>query len=56
MFTQKRLCTLFLPDGRVTLSNGRLILTKNGIREERELSGEIVIQKVLRDVFSIELI
>ena len=38
MFTQKRLCTLFLPNGRVTLSQQRLIITRGGKREERELT------------------
>lgn len=40
MFTRKRLCTLFLPDGRVTLSERRLIVTRGGQREERELTTE----------------
>lgn len=37
-FTQKRVCTIATPDGRVTLSNGKLIVTRNGKREERMLN------------------
>ncbi len=55
IFTQKRLCTLYLPDGRVTLSEKRLILTRNGTREERELVGEAEERKVLREVFGMEI-
>jgi N-hydroxyarylamine O-acetyltransferase len=54
-FTQKRVCTLFLPDGRATLSNTRLILTRNGSREERELTGEDEVCKVLYQIFAIAL-
>jgi N-hydroxyarylamine O-acetyltransferase len=55
MFTQKRLCTLFLPDGRATLSDSHLILTRSGKREERELDGENEIRKALREIFAIVL-
>jgi N-hydroxyarylamine O-acetyltransferase len=54
-FTRKRVCTLFLPDGRATLSESRLILTRSGVREERELGSEEDVRKVLREVFAIEL-
>lgn len=47
MFTRKTLCTLFLPEGRVTLSDHRLILTRHGQREEHELSPEEEIQALL---------
>ncbi len=55
IFTQKRLCTLYLPDGRATLSEKRLILTRAGVREERELSGEAEERQVLKEVFGIDL-
>jgi N-hydroxyarylamine O-acetyltransferase len=55
MFTQKRLCTLFLPDGRATLSENRLIITRDGTREERVLSGEDEERQVLQEVFGVEL-
>ena len=37
-FTQQRICTLATPDGRITLSEQKLILTKNGRRQERQLA------------------
>jgi N-hydroxyarylamine O-acetyltransferase len=39
-FTQKRVCSLALPDGRVTLSDLRLIETTQDAREERLLESE----------------
>jgi arylamine N-acetyltransferase len=40
-------------DGRVTLSEMRLITTTNGNREERQLKNETEYVEVLRDVFGI---
>lgn len=37
-FTQKRICSMATPRGRVTLSDQRLITTENGRREERDLT------------------
>jgi N-hydroxyarylamine O-acetyltransferase len=37
-FTQKRICSMATPHGRVTLSELRLIITENGKRQERELT------------------
>ncbi len=54
MFTQKRLCTLFLPDGRVTLSERQLILTRDGVREAREIREDEVPQ-VLKTYFDVIL-
>jgi N-hydroxyarylamine O-acetyltransferase len=39
-FTQKRVCTRATPDGRITLADRKLIVTRNGVREERSLNGE----------------
>lgn len=39
-FTRRRLCTLATPEGRITLSDRRLLITQNGKREERLLSEE----------------
>jgi len=57
LFTQKRLCTRFTPDGRITLSNLKLITTTEagGLREERMLSGEEEARAVLKDLFGINL-
>jgi arylamine N-acetyltransferase len=38
MFTQKKICTIFTTEGRVTLSNSKLIITRNTAREELEVS------------------
>lgn len=39
-FTQHRICSLATPEGRITLTDGKLIETQNGIRTERTLSEE----------------
>jgi N-hydroxyarylamine O-acetyltransferase len=39
-FTRKRVCSRATADGRITLSNGKLIETRNGVRHERVLSDE----------------
>jgi N-hydroxyarylamine O-acetyltransferase len=54
-FTQKRTCSLATTDGRVTLTDNRLITTRGSNREERELSGEAEIASVLRDQFGMML-
>ncbi len=53
-FTQKTVCSLATRDGRVTLSNRRLITTTNGARVERDLSDNEY-RTVLRDHFGIQL-
>lgn len=61
MFTQKRLATIFLPDGRVTLSDLRLIRTHgtgvhgSNLKEERDLFDEEEARQVLRVIFGIDL-
>jgi N-hydroxyarylamine O-acetyltransferase len=54
-FTQKRICSLCTIDGRLTLSDMRLITTRGREREEVELSTEIEYQDALRQVFGIEV-
>ena len=39
-FTRKRVCSRATPEGRVTLSDGKLIETRNGVREERVLADD----------------
>jgi N-hydroxyarylamine O-acetyltransferase len=51
-FTKKRVCTLARPDGRVTLTADRLIVTKNGVREENAVGAEDW-DRVLYDTFGI---
>lgn len=54
-FTRKRVCTLATPDGRITLSDLRLIITERGERTERLLD-EQEYHAVLREQFGIDLI
>lgn len=53
-FTRKQVCSLATPDGRITLSNGKLITTRNGSREERLLQAEER-RLILRDRFGVNL-
>lgn len=52
-FTQRRLCSLATPDGRVTLTGLRLINTRGGVREERTLESEEEYAATLRDLFGV---
>ena len=54
IFTRKRICTLATPDGRVSLEDGRLIITRRGIREERMVAPEEE-ASLLRELFGIDL-
>jgi N-hydroxyarylamine O-acetyltransferase len=52
-FTQRRICSLATQDGRVTLSEMRLIITRAGGREEKELGSEEEYAEALREHFGI---
>ncbi len=54
-FTRRRVCSLATPQGRVTFSDGSLIITTNGQRYERELSGQPEIEAALRRWFGVVL-
>jgi N-hydroxyarylamine O-acetyltransferase len=54
-FTQKRICSRATPDGRITLSEMKLITTSEGAREERSLSSEKEWNSTLREKFGIRL-
>jgi N-hydroxyarylamine O-acetyltransferase len=53
-FTRKRVCSRATPDGRITLSDGKLIETRNGVRRERDLSPDEWRDK-LRNLFGVVL-
>jgi N-hydroxyarylamine O-acetyltransferase len=53
-FTRKRICSLATPDGRVTLSDTRLIETRGGERSERDLD-EAEYAAALRELFGVDL-
>lgn len=52
-FTQRRICSLATEEGRATLSEMRLITTKGGERQERELVDEREYAEVLHEHFGI---
>lgn len=54
-FTQKRLSTLLTTEGRVTLSEHRLITTSNGSRTEQDLPDEEAWRRALQEIFGIAL-
>jgi N-hydroxyarylamine O-acetyltransferase len=54
-FTQRRICTLALPTGRVTLSDLKLITTLDGHRQERVLESEREYRAVLAERFGITI-
>jgi N-hydroxyarylamine O-acetyltransferase len=54
-FTRRRVCTLATPDGRVTLSDNRLIVTSGDQRHERVLADEEECAQALLQYFGIEL-
>jgi N-hydroxyarylamine O-acetyltransferase len=54
-FTRKRICTRATPDGRITLSNQRMIITHNGTRSERLLGSEEEWCDVLLENFGVVL-
>ena len=54
-FTRRRTCSRATPQGRITLSDGRLIVTERGERQERPLSGEDDYAAALREHFGIVL-
>jgi N-hydroxyarylamine O-acetyltransferase len=54
-FTQKRVCTRATPEGRVTLADKKLVVTRNGKKEERLLKSEDEWRTLLNDYFGIRL-
>ena len=53
-FTQNRVCTKALPNGRLTISGMRLIETRDGVRRERALNGKGELRDCLSKQFGIE--
>lgn len=54
-FTRKRICSLARPDGRVTLSDHKLIETVGTKRTERLLNSDTEIDSVLENLFGVVL-
>ena len=55
IFTQKRLCSLATPEGRISLEGMRLLTTRAGIREEIPIESEDAYQRLLNANFGIKL-
>jgi len=55
IFTRRRACTLATADGRITVSEMRLIITERGVKRERELASPEEWRAALREYFGIEL-
>ena len=54
-FTQNRICTRAAPDGRITLSGMKRIVTRDGGHEEKMLASEEERERVLQKFFGIRL-
>jgi N-hydroxyarylamine O-acetyltransferase len=54
-FTRKRICSRATPDGRITLADRQLIITRRGNREEKMLGSEEEWQAALQKYFQIVL-
>lgn len=54
-FTKKRVCTRLTDEGRITLRDKRLIETRNGQRQERQISSEAECLAALEKHFGIRL-
>jgi N-hydroxyarylamine O-acetyltransferase len=54
-FTRNRICSMATAEGRITLSNDKLIETRHGIREERVLAGDQEWREKLGDRFGVIL-
>jgi len=54
-FTQRRVCSLATPDGRITLGEDRLIVTSRGQRTEVPVADDAEYRALLRGRFGIEI-
>ena len=54
-FTRVSIISRATPDGRVSLEDGRLILTSNGLREERPIASNEEYHALLREHFGFDL-
>jgi N-hydroxyarylamine O-acetyltransferase len=54
-FTRQRICSLATPEGRLTLSDNKLIETRGASRQETALSGDHDWQAKLSEVFGVVL-
>jgi N-hydroxyarylamine O-acetyltransferase len=55
IFTQRRACSLATPEGRITVTDKRVIITDRGEKHERELASHEEWTAALRERFGIDL-
>jgi N-hydroxyarylamine O-acetyltransferase len=53
-FTQRWICSKATSDGRITLTNRRLIITRGGTREESALTTEDEVRRCLQEQFDVK--
>ena len=54
-FTRRSVCSRATPEGRITLADGKLIITQNGTREEWFLASDQERQAALKEYFDVVL-
>jgi N-hydroxyarylamine O-acetyltransferase len=54
-FTRGNIISRATPDGRVSLEDGRLILTKNGQRSQRPVADKVEYESLLKEYFDITI-
>ncbi len=54
-FTRRKVCSMATPDGRITISDYKLIITRNGEKQERPLNSEDERQCALQEYFGVVL-
>lgn len=54
-FTRKSVCSMATPDGRITVADRKLILTRKGKRKERLLASGAAWRAALKEYFDIVL-
>jgi N-hydroxyarylamine O-acetyltransferase len=54
-FTRKNVCSKATPEGRITLADRKLILTRNGARKERALTSDEEWRSALKEYFEVVL-
>jgi N-hydroxyarylamine O-acetyltransferase len=55
IFTRKRICTLATPEGRISLEDGRLITTVEGVRNELLVENKDAFLDLLKTRFGVEI-
>ncbi len=55
IFTQKRIISRLIPDGRISLDNGNVTVTNNGERAKRPLANEGEFNALLKEQFGVTL-